>query len=51
MVDANILLDSLVLEADGTPRSGKQASDVLLELCDQGVQHGLVRVNTNGYRG
>lgn len=46
MFDANILLDSIVLEADGTPRSGKQASDVLLDLCDQGVQHGLVAWHT-----
>ncbi|MDH4477076.1 MAG: PIN domain-containing protein [Verrucomicrobiaceae bacterium] len=46
MVDANILLDSLVLESDGSPRSGKQASDVLLDLCDQGVQHGLVAWHT-----
>jgi len=51
MLDANILLDSLVLEADGTPWSGKQASDVLLELCDQGVQHGLECVNTNSCKG
>jgi hypothetical protein len=46
MVDANILLDSLVLESDGSPRSGKQASDALLDLCDQGVQHGLVAWHT-----
>lgn len=46
MLDANILLDSLVLEADGNQRSGKQGSDVLLDLCDQGAQHGLVAWHT-----
>ena len=46
MIDANVLLDSLVLEADGSPRPGKMASEVLLELCDHGAQHGLVAWHT-----
>lgn len=46
MLDANVLLDCLVLEADGQPRAGKAASDRLLNLCDAGVHHGLIAWHT-----
>lgn len=46
MLDANVLLDCLVLEANGEPRPGKPASDELLNLCDQGVHEGLVAWHT-----
>lgn len=45
-LDANILLDSLVLESDGLPRIGKVASDQIINLCDAGVHHGLVAWHT-----
>lgn len=46
MLDANVLLDCLVLEANGLPRSGKAASDALLKVCDAGVHDGLVAWHT-----
>lgn len=46
MLDANVLLDCIVLEASGSPRAGKPASDRLLTLCDQGVHVGLVAWHT-----
>lgn len=46
LLDANILLDCLVLEASGLPRSGKAASDQVLTLCDTGTHHGLVAWHT-----
>lgn len=46
MLDANVLLDCLVLEANGQPRPGKAASERLLDLCDTGVHHGLVAWHT-----
>jgi predicted nucleic acid-binding protein len=46
MLDANVLLDCLVLEASGMPRAGKPASDQLLALCDTGVHQGLVAWHT-----
>lgn len=46
MLDANVLLDCLVLEASGVPRPGKAASDRLLTLCDQGFHEGLVAWHT-----
>jgi predicted nucleic acid-binding protein len=46
LLDANILLDCLVVEASGLPRSGKMASDQLLTLCDTGVHQGLVAWHT-----
>ncbi len=42
LLDANVLLDCVVLEASGQPRPGKGASDRLLNLCDMGVHRGLV---------
>ena len=46
LLDANVLLDCLVLEANGQPRLGKEASDHLMDLCDAGVHHGLVAWHT-----
>jgi hypothetical protein len=46
MLDANILLDCLILESSGLPRAGKPASDQVLTLCDQGVHQGVVAWHT-----
>lgn len=46
LLDANVVLDCLVLEAPGVPRAGKAASDRLLDLCDTGVHHGLIAWHT-----
>ena len=46
MLDANVVLDTLVVESTGSPRVGKPASDRLLELCDQGIHSGLVAWHT-----
>ncbi len=46
LLDANVLLDCLVLESSGLPRSGKLASDQLLTLCDTGVHQGLLAWHT-----
>lgn len=46
MLDANVLLDCLVLESSGLPRAGKVASDQVLTLCDDGVHQGLVAWHT-----
>lgn len=46
MLDANVLLDCLILEASGVPRAGKSASDLVLNLCDQGIHSGLVAWHT-----
>ena len=46
LLDANILLDCLILETTGLPRPGKAASERLLELCDVGVHTGLVAWHT-----
>ena len=46
LLDANILLDCLVLEKSGLPRQGKPASDQIFELCDQGIHAGLVAWHT-----
>jgi PIN domain len=46
MLDANIILDCLVLEANGQPRPGKAASDQILTLCDQRHHDGLVAWHT-----
>ncbi|WP_395745209.1 hypothetical protein [Prosthecobacter sp.] len=46
MLDANILLDSLILESSGLPRAGKIASEQLIQLCDNGVHQGLVAWHT-----
>ena len=41
LLDANVVLDCLVLEATGLPRAGKPASDEVLNLCDIGAHFGL----------
>ena len=46
MLDANVLLDCLVLEASGLPRAGKPASDQVLNECDTGKHQGLVAWHT-----
>lgn len=46
LLDANVLLDCLVLEASGQPRQGKLASEQVLTLCDAGVHRGLVAWHT-----
>ena len=46
LLDANVVLDCLVLESTGLPRAGKAASDQLLNLCDTGVHHGLIAWHT-----
>ena len=46
MLDANVVLDCLVLEESGQPRAGKAASEQVLTLCDTGVHHGLVAWHT-----
>lgn len=46
LLDANVLLDCLVLESTGLPRSGKAASDQVLTLCDSGIHHGIVAWHT-----
>lgn len=46
LLDANVVLDCLVLEASGEPRPGKAASDQLLNLCDAGVHQGLIAWHT-----
>jgi predicted nucleic acid-binding protein len=46
LLDANVLLDCLVLESNGQPRSGKVASERVIDLCDQGTHQGLVAWHT-----
>lgn len=46
MLDANVLLDCLVNEANGQPRAGKTACEQILTLCDTGVHQGLVAWHT-----
>lgn len=46
LLDANVLLDCLVLESNGQPRSGKTASERVIDLCDQGTHQGLVAWHT-----
>ena len=46
LLDANFLLDCLILESTGLPRPGKAASERLLECCDMGVHTGLVAWHT-----
>lgn len=46
LIDANVLLDCLVLESSGEPREGKAASDEVLHLCDSGAHEGLVAWHT-----
>lgn len=46
MLDANVVLDCLVLQESGQPRAGKAASEQLLTFCDTGIHHGLVAWHT-----
>lgn len=46
LLDANVLLDCLVLESSGQPRTGKMGSDQVLMLCDSGVHQGMVAWHT-----
>lgn len=46
LLDANVLLDCLVLEASGLPRPGKPGSESVLALCDSGLHDGLVAWHT-----
>ena len=42
LLDANVLLDCLVLETSGAPRPGKSGSERVLTLCDLAIHDGLV---------
>jgi predicted nucleic acid-binding protein len=46
LLDANVLLDCLILESSGLPRVGKDASARILDLCDGGHHQGLVAWHT-----
>lgn len=46
LLDANVLLDWLVLEKDGSPRGGCETSSRILDLCDTGRHKGLVAWHT-----
>jgi len=46
LLDANVLLDCLVLETNGLPRLGKEASSRILDLCDLGHHQGLLAWHT-----
>jgi hypothetical protein len=46
LLDANILLDCLVLENSGLPRDRRDASAQILDLCDLGQHQGLVAWHT-----
>lgn len=46
LIDANVLLDCLVLEANGQPRAGKVVSEQILTRCDSGIHEGLVAWHT-----
>lgn len=46
LLDANVLLDCLILEVSGAPRKGSEASEMILDLCDQGIHQGLVAWHT-----
>ncbi len=46
MLDANVLLDCLVVETSGLPRKGQPASNQVLLLCDDGAHYGLVAWHT-----
>lgn len=46
LLDANVLLDCLVVESNGQPRSGKAASERVIDLCDQGTHQGLLAWHT-----
>lgn len=46
LLDANVLLDCLVTEGNGQARTGKAASDQVVDLCDRKVHQGLVAWHT-----
>jgi hypothetical protein len=46
LLDANVLLDCLILESSGLPRVGKEAGARILDLCDRGHHQGLVAWHT-----
>lgn len=46
LLDANVPLDCLILEANGQPRPGQAASAQLFEQCDLGIHAGLVAWHT-----
>ncbi len=46
LLDANVLLDCLIVELSGLPRQGRAASEAVLDLCDQGVHEGLIAWHT-----
>ncbi len=46
LLDANVLLDCLILEASEMPRAGKAGSDRVFDACDQGVHVGLIAWHT-----
>jgi hypothetical protein len=41
LLDANVILDSPILEKAGLPRDGKAASERVIDLCDRQIHHGL----------
>jgi predicted nucleic acid-binding protein len=46
MLDANVLLDCLIVESTGLSRVGRPFSTQILTLCDNGVHDGLVAWHT-----
>lgn len=46
LLDANVLLDCLVMESSGMPRPGKAASEAILNDCDAGKHQGLIAWHT-----
>ncbi|RPJ33456.1 MAG: PIN domain-containing protein [Verrucomicrobiaceae bacterium] len=46
LIDANIILDCLVLEKTGLPRAGRTGSGFIIDLCDRKVHDGLVAWHT-----
>lgn len=46
LLDANVLLDCLVTEADGQPRAGAAASARVIEKCEAGEHDGLIAWQT-----
>ena len=46
LIDANVLLDCLILVSSGLSRVGRPASGMILDLCDHGYHQGLVAWHT-----
>lgn len=46
LLDANVILDCLILEKTGISRAGRAASERIIDLCDQQVHVGLVAWHT-----